>query len=171
MFKPNLLRGPFYPDGCKGRSWNRSGRCLCFPRPLHAVLVILVQSSISAKPGEAALHNLGEACDLDARCRRLTICSFQASWRSRWRASSALWCPASAMTVRMFGNNGLRPPSNRAAALRSEMSAGSTLACDQQPEGVHQNMALAACHALVRIESANAAAFCGLYRLTVHNDD
>ena len=26
-------------------------------------------------------------------------------------------------------------------------------------------------HALVRIESANAAAFCGLYRLTVHNDD
>src|SRR5260370_25837059 len=31
------------------------------------------------------------------------------------------------MTVRMFGNNGLRPPSNRAAAFRSEMSAGSTL--------------------------------------------
>jgi hypothetical protein len=28
-------------------------------------------------------------------------------------------------------------------------------------------MALAAFHPLVRIESANAAAFCGLYRLTV----
>ena len=36
----------------------------CF-RALHAVLVILVQSSISAKPGEAALHNPGEACDLE----------------------------------------------------------------------------------------------------------
>jgi hypothetical protein len=42
-------------------------------------------------------------------------------------------------------------------------------ACDQQPEGVHQNVALAAFHAFVRIESANATAFCG-YRLTVHND-
>ena len=27
--------------------------------------VILVQSTISAKPGEAALHNPGEACDLE----------------------------------------------------------------------------------------------------------
>ena len=44
-------------------------------------------------------------------------------------------------------------------------------ACDQQPEGVHQNVALASFDALVRIESPNAAAFCGLYRLTVHNDD
>ena len=32
-------------------------------------------------------------------------------------------------------------------------------------------MCLILVHALVRIESANAAAFCGLYRLTVHNDD
>ena len=75
------------------------------------------------------------------------------------------------MTVRMFGNNGLRPPSNRTAAFRSEMSAGSTLHAMSSPQGVHQNMALAAFHALVRIESPNAAAFCGLYRLTVHNDD
>jgi hypothetical protein len=64
------------------------------------------------------------------------------------------------MTVRMFGNNGLKPPSNRAAAFRSEMSAGSPLHCDQQPEGVRQNVALASFHALARIESPKAAAFC-----------
>src|SRR5271165_3137786 len=34
-------------------------------RALHAVLVILAQSSIAAKPSEAALHNPGEACDLE----------------------------------------------------------------------------------------------------------
>jgi hypothetical protein len=43
-------------------------------------------------------------------------------------------------------------------------------ACDQQPEGVHPNVALASFHTLVRIESPNAAAFCGLYQLTVHSD-
>jgi hypothetical protein len=37
-------------------------------------------------------------------------------------------------------------------------------ACDQQPEGVHQNVALASFHALVRIESPNAAAFGGKSR-------
>src|SRR5258707_3337267 len=34
-------------------------------RALHAVLVIFAQSSIAAKPGEAALHNPCEACDLE----------------------------------------------------------------------------------------------------------
>ena len=50
------------------------------------------------------------------------------------RASLRLWCPASAMTLRMFGNNGPKPPSNRAAALRSEMSAGSTLHAMSSPK-------------------------------------
>ena len=71
---------------------------------------------------------------LNARCRRLTICSFQPSCCSRCRASLRLWCPASAMTVRMFGNNAPKPPSNRAAALRSEMSAGSTLHAMSSPK-------------------------------------
>src|SRR5467141_3267171 len=34
-------------------------------RALHAVLVVLAQSSIAAKPGEAALHNPGETRDLE----------------------------------------------------------------------------------------------------------
>src|SRR5271165_334070 len=33
-------------------------------RSLHAVLVVLTQASIAAKPSEAALCNPGEACDL-----------------------------------------------------------------------------------------------------------
>jgi hypothetical protein len=41
---------------------------------------------------------------------------------------------------------------------RSRLSVGDVgwlhSACDQQPEGVHQNVALAAFHAVVRIESA-----------------
>ena len=37
-------------------------KCL---RGLHAVLVVLTQSSIAAKPSEAALYNPGEACDLE----------------------------------------------------------------------------------------------------------
>src|SRR6266403_4542365 len=45
-----------------------------------------------------------------------------------------LWCPASAITVRMFGNNGANPPSNRTAAFRSEMSAGSTLHAISSPK-------------------------------------
>jgi hypothetical protein len=54
------------------------------------------------------------------------------------------------MTVRMFGNNGLKPPSNR-LSVRDVSWLHS--AWDQQPEGVHQNVALASFHALVRIES------------------
>src|SRR3984893_15384677 len=108
---------------------------------------------------------------LNARCRRLTICSFQPSCCSRCRASWRLWCPASAMTVRMFGNNAPKPPSNRAAALRSEMSAGSTLHAMSSPEGVHQNVALAAFDTLVHVEAANAAAFRRLHRLAIHDDD
>ena len=34
-------------------------------RSLHAVLVVLTQASIAAKPSEAALYNPGEACDLE----------------------------------------------------------------------------------------------------------
>ena len=104
---------------------------------------------------------------LNARCRRLTICSFQPSWRNRWCASSALWCPASAMTVRMFGNNGLRPPSNRAAAFRSEMSAGSTLHAISSPKVCTKTWRLRPFTRLCASNPRNAAAFCGLYRLTV----
>ena len=48
-------------------------------RALYAVLVILVQSSISAKPGEAALHNPGEACDLERRQRAFKITGLDTS--------------------------------------------------------------------------------------------
>ena len=34
-------------------------------RSLHAILVVLTQASIAAKPSEAALYNPGEACDLE----------------------------------------------------------------------------------------------------------
>ena len=44
-------------------------------------------------------------------------------------------------------------------------------ACDQQPEGVHQNVALAAFDTLVRVEAANAATFRRLHRLAIHDDD
>ena len=43
--------------------------------------------------------------------------------------------------------------------------------CDEQPEGVHQNVALAAFDTLVRIEAANAATFRRLHRLAIHDDD
>ena len=44
-------------------------------RALHAVLVILAQSSIAAKPSEAALTIQVRPVGLNARRRRLTICS------------------------------------------------------------------------------------------------
>jgi hypothetical protein len=75
------------------------------------------------------------------------------------------------MTVRMFGNNAPKPPSNRAAALRSEMSAGYYPACDEQPEGVHQDVTLAAFDAIVRVEAANAATVRRLHRLAIHDHD
>src|SRR6266403_892312 len=81
-----------------------------------------------------------------------------------------LWCPASAITVRRFRNNGANPPSNRTAAFRSEMSAGSTLHAISSPKMYH-NMAFASFHTLVRIKTSNAAAFGRLYRLTIHDDD
>ena len=47
----------------------------------------------------------------------------------------------------MFGNNDLKPPRSR-LSVRDVSWLHS--ACDQQPEGVHQNVALASFHALVR---------------------
>ena len=42
---------------------------------------------------------------------------------------------------------------------------------DREPEGINEDVALAALHALVPIESANSTAFRGLYRLAVHDHD
>jgi hypothetical protein len=75
------------------------------------------------------------------------------------------------MTVRMFGNNFPQATEQQGSRLSVGDVGWLHSACDQQPEGVHQNVTLAAFHALVRIESANVAAFCGLYRLSVHNDN
>jgi hypothetical protein len=63
---------------------------------------------------------------LNARCRLLTIRSSHPWSCSRARASLRLWWPASAMTVRILGNNALNPPSSRAPARRSDVSDGST---------------------------------------------
>src|SRR5712671_3255071 len=82
-----------------------------------------------------------------------------------------LWCPASAITVRMFGNNVANPPSNRTAAFRSEISAGSTLHAISSPKMSTTIWRFASFHTLVRIKTSNAATFGRLYRLTIHDDD
>ena len=125
--------------------------------------------SIASKPGEAALHNPGEARDLERALPAFDDLQLPAVLAQQVRASSALWCPASAMTVRMFGNNGLRPPSNRAAAFRSEMSAGSTLHVISSPKVSTRMWRL---RPLTRLcASNNAAAFCCFHRLAIHDDD
>src|SRR5271154_4173021 len=60
------------------------------------------------------------------------------------------------MTVRMFGNNGLKPPSNRAAAFRLEMSAA-LLCMRSAARRCPPECGACVLHALVRIESPNAA--------------
>jgi len=122
-----------------------------------------------AKPSEAALHNPGEACDLECALPAFDDLQLPAVLAQQVvRELGTL--PASAMTVRMFGNNGLKPPSNRAAAFRSEMSAGSTLHAISSPKVSTKMWRLRPFTRLCASNPRNAAAFCGLYRLTVHND-
>ena len=54
----------------------------------------------------------------------------------------------------MFGNNGLKATEKRGSRLSVGDVGWLHSACDLQPEGVHQNVALVSFHALVRIESA-----------------
>jgi hypothetical protein len=70
---------------------------------------------------------------LNARCRLLTIRSCHPWCCFRARASLRLSWPASAMTVRILGNNALNPPSSRAPARRSDVSAGSTRLATMRP--------------------------------------
>jgi hypothetical protein len=59
---------------------------------------------------------------LNARCRLLTIRSCHPWCCFRVRASLRLSWPASAIIVRILGNNALNPPSSRAPARRSDVS-------------------------------------------------
>jgi hypothetical protein len=70
---------------------------------------------------------------LNARCRLLTIRSCHPWVCFRVRASLRLWWPASAITVWILGNNALKPPSSRAPARRSDVSAGSTRLATSRP--------------------------------------
>ena len=71
--------------------------------------------------------------------------------------------------MRMSGNNGPKPPSKREAARRSEMLAGSTLHVIGRPNVIDENVTFASFHSLVPVKATNAAAFCCLYRLPVHD--
>src|ERR1700736_3152838 len=82
-----------------------------------------------------------------------------------------LWCPASAITVRMFGNNGANPPSNRTAAFRSEMSAGSTLHAISSPKMSTTIWRLRPFTRLCASKPRMPPRSVVLYRLTIHDDD
>jgi hypothetical protein len=70
---------------------------------------------------------------LNARCRLLTIRSCHPWFCFRVRANLRLSWPASAIIVRILGNNALNPPSSRAPARRSDVSAGSTRLATSRP--------------------------------------
>jgi hypothetical protein len=70
---------------------------------------------------------------LNARCRLFTIRSCHPWCCFRVRANLRLSWPASAITVRILGNNALNPPSSRAPARRSDVSAGSTRLATSRP--------------------------------------
>src|SRR5260221_2252430 len=92
---------------------------------------------MATEPGEAALHNPGEACNLERALTAFDDLQLPAGLPqqvARELATLVSGISDNSITVRMFGNNGSKPLSNRAAAFRSEMSAGSTLHAMSSPK-------------------------------------
>src|SRR5271165_160664 len=89
------------------------------------ILVVFSESTVPSKQAKLCSTIQVRPVILNARCRLLTILSCHPWCCFRVRASLRLSWPASAITVRILGNNALNPLS-RAPGRRSDVSADST---------------------------------------------
>ena len=86
--------------------------------------------------GSGATFKKGRRADPGALGERESLaCQIGPKFKlcTRSRASLRLSWPASAIIVRILGNNALNPPSSRAPARRSDVSAGSTRLATSRP--------------------------------------
>src|SRR5271166_1434514 len=133
------------------------------------ILVVFAESTVPSQQAKLCSTIQVRPVILNARCRLLTIRSCHPWCCFRVRASLRLSWPASAIIVRILGNNALNPPSSRAPARRSDVSAGSTRLATSRPSVSTKNVAFASLYALVRVETTIATTFGRLDRLAIHD--
>jgi hypothetical protein len=136
---------------------------------LHAILVLLAESSIAAEPSERALHNPGESGDLEG-----SLLPFE-DLQLPTLVSQDL--PGELPTgVTGIGHHRVNPGKQRAQPSH-QTGSGAFIGHVRwlrpvaigSPNVSTRNVAFAPFDALVSVETAHAAALGGLYRLTIHD--
>ena len=130
---------------------------------LNPIFVVLTESAITTEPSETAFHNPCQARDLEGALSPFGDVQLPTIRAHDLASQFTAFMPSICDDSLNIGKQWAQAGQEQGACPSIRYIRWLDSACDRQAQHIYQNVALTPFYAFVRIEAANAAAFCCLY--------